>query len=386
MAGVAATTPPWPVIVRVEDLGARTAAGLVSASYFDVLGIETARGRFLLPSETSVPGEGSAAVVSHNFWMGELKGGDLIGSLITVNGIDLTIVGIGPAGFRGHHSELPPVDLWVPITLSEALYPELYAVSGGLFENEDMAWIYPVGRLAEKASIVTAEAELDVLGAALSEGIFGLVGLRTRAMNNRTITSRRTSWPRSSSTAACRLDRSAIPSANAVGRPAVPATSSRTSWFHPSSPPCAMTRIRRASRSCEPYSREMVARRTRRRSRARRRQTKAAGVSMSVPGVRGSAQSRPGCTPTNFGDRSQSASDSASGCERGLARRADGTPSQGADAALASRQRSASTRCAGCSRGRSRGRRAERSRSPRLSPAPPHSRYPSSRSRFLVGI
>lgn len=168
LSGVAATGPSAPVIVRRDGRTTRVTASLVSADYFDVLGIEPARGRFLLPSETAVPGEGRAAVVSHDFWLEELNGVDPIGSRITVNGVEVALVGVGPAGFRGHLTELP-TDLWLPITLIDALYPQSGATSGGFFDRQDLAWIYAVGRLSEGASIAAAKAELEGLGAALAE-------------------------------------------------------------------------------------------------------------------------------------------------------------------------------------------------------------------------
>lgn len=169
LSGVAATTPPWPAIVRFDDKMARGGASLVSSDYFEVLGIEPADGRFLLPSETSIPGQGSVAVVSHDFWLQDLGGVDAIGSSITVNGVDLTIVGVGPAGFRGHVTEYP-AGLWLPITLADALYPQFGASNGGTFERRDLAWTFPVGRLSEGTSIAAVQAELDALGAALAKG------------------------------------------------------------------------------------------------------------------------------------------------------------------------------------------------------------------------
>lgn len=170
LAGVAATTGPGTVVVRLGDRTMRPAASLVSAGYFDVLGIEPSRGRFLLPEETSIPGEGRAAVISHDFWLENLHGVDPVGSRITVNGVEVTIVGVGPPGFRGRLTDFR-ADMWVPITLIDALFPPSGANTGGMFGRQSLDWIHPVGRLSEGASIDAAQAEMSALGAVLAEDV-----------------------------------------------------------------------------------------------------------------------------------------------------------------------------------------------------------------------
>lgn len=87
----------------VESDGERspTAATLVTANYFDVLGVRPALGTTF--STTDDAGCGALeAVVSHGFWRWRL-GADphVIGRTVIVEGITFTIVGVGPEGFAG---------------------------------------------------------------------------------------------------------------------------------------------------------------------------------------------------------------------------------------------------------------------------------------------
>jgi predicted permease len=86
----------------------------VTASYFDVLAIEPSLGRFFERLEASPPASAAVAVVSERFWRTRL-GGDAsaLGSTIRVNGTPVTVIGVGPPGFRGHM--LVPVDVFLPL-------------------------------------------------------------------------------------------------------------------------------------------------------------------------------------------------------------------------------------------------------------------------------
>jgi putative ABC transport system permease protein len=74
---------------------------LVSLEYFDTLGVSPQRGRFFEP-EIDKPGGAAPAVVSDRFWRTRLGADpEAVGRAIRINGGPATIVGIGPAGFRG---------------------------------------------------------------------------------------------------------------------------------------------------------------------------------------------------------------------------------------------------------------------------------------------
>jgi predicted permease len=133
-------------------------AEYVTGSYFPVLGVKPARGRLLGPEEDRDLGGHPFVVLSHRYWQNQL-GGDpsVIGRIITVNGRQLTIVGIAAAGFDGTTLGAH-VDLFVPITMRGVLDAGFDA-----FRNRRRYWIYGFARLRAGITIEQASAQENVL-------------------------------------------------------------------------------------------------------------------------------------------------------------------------------------------------------------------------------
>jgi macrolide transport system ATP-binding/permease protein len=74
----------------------------VSGSFFPALGISPYLGRFILPSEGSVPGADPVMVISYRYWQSRFGGNpSIVGKTVLINGHPVTIVGIAPKGFLG---------------------------------------------------------------------------------------------------------------------------------------------------------------------------------------------------------------------------------------------------------------------------------------------
>src|SRR6478752_1005693 len=73
---------------------------LVSGSYFPTLGIRPALGRLFSPNDDQTIGGHPIAVLNYAFWETRL-GSDpnVLNQQITVNGQQLTIIGVGPKNF-----------------------------------------------------------------------------------------------------------------------------------------------------------------------------------------------------------------------------------------------------------------------------------------------
>src|SRR4028119_1837013 len=85
---------------------------LVSASYFGLLGLSPAQGRFFTPDEDREPFEDYVVVLGHHVWTRRF-GSDpaVVGRLLDLNGESYRVVGVGPEGFRGLTDK---ADLWAP--------------------------------------------------------------------------------------------------------------------------------------------------------------------------------------------------------------------------------------------------------------------------------
>ncbi|MGH7506784.1 MAG: ABC transporter permease, partial [Longimicrobiales bacterium] len=92
---------------------------IVSAGYFETLGIAPALGRTFTEDESYGPGENEAgdrpsiAIVSHRLWRERLGGArDVLGGTIDLDGVAHEIVGVMPAGFADPFGSR--ADVWLP--------------------------------------------------------------------------------------------------------------------------------------------------------------------------------------------------------------------------------------------------------------------------------
>ncbi|HZF29812.1 MAG TPA: ABC transporter permease [Gammaproteobacteria bacterium] len=138
---------------------ARMANGiLVSGSYFSVLGLEPAAGRLIGPDDEPKIGEGAVAVLSYDYWQSGLGGApDAIGRRLTVNGHELTIVGVAPKGFEGTILGFKP-QVFVPLTLRWLMEPQRVRDE----EDRRAYWIYLFARLKPGVAPEQASATLNV--------------------------------------------------------------------------------------------------------------------------------------------------------------------------------------------------------------------------------
>ena len=108
-----------PVSVGSRDNADRAWAELVSANYFDVLGVKPILGRgFLAEEGADRPGAFPIAVISYRMWQNRYGGArDVVGKTIRLNRHELTIIGVAPPNFRGTTVGLV-YDVWMPIAMA----------------------------------------------------------------------------------------------------------------------------------------------------------------------------------------------------------------------------------------------------------------------------
>ena len=138
---------------------------MVSASFFDLLGVRPAAGRFFLPDEDTKPGGNNVAVLSYALWTNKFGANpNAVGQIITLNATPFTIVGIAPNGFKGTFTFNNAEAIWVPVSM----YPQMLA---GFFKDNfnTRRFLATVvyGRLKDGVSITSAEASLKTIASGL---------------------------------------------------------------------------------------------------------------------------------------------------------------------------------------------------------------------------
>ncbi len=99
-------------------------AQTVSGNYFSLLEVTPALGRAFRPEEDKTPDRHPVVVLAHHFW--KKLGGDrgIIGSALTLNGRQFTVIGVAPQKFTGTDVGVAP-DLWVPMAMRGWVAPGL---------------------------------------------------------------------------------------------------------------------------------------------------------------------------------------------------------------------------------------------------------------------
>lgn len=135
-------------------------ASMVTSSYFDVLGVRPAIGRFFDASVDVGAGAHPEVILTEGLWR-RWFGADpsAVGRSIRLNGLSYTIVGVTPGRFRGT-SLLSAPELFVPMTMQ----PNLMPTSGNLLESRGWGGVSIVGRLAVGSTVGAAAADVREIG------------------------------------------------------------------------------------------------------------------------------------------------------------------------------------------------------------------------------
>src|SRR6202140_5072035 len=140
-------------------------AQLVSATYFDVLGIRPVQGRFFMPDEDTKPNGNDFAVLSYALWANKL-GSDpgIIGKPLIFDARPYTVIGIAPQGFRGTITFFSSEQVWIPTSMKDQ-------VLGGkikdFFNERRFLTVETCGRLKPGLEMSAAEASLKTIASHL---------------------------------------------------------------------------------------------------------------------------------------------------------------------------------------------------------------------------
>jgi predicted permease len=152
-----------PLSLGVAGGAQRIDGGLVTNNYFETLGTRAALGRLFSSSESEQPGATPHVVLSHRFWMQQFLGDrSIVGRALTINSKSFTVIGVAQEGFQGTTLFAP--DLWMPMQMAADAMPRQ---ADSLLTSRDAVWLIMGGRLKPGVTREQAQAQLNLIGAAL---------------------------------------------------------------------------------------------------------------------------------------------------------------------------------------------------------------------------
>ncbi len=156
---------PTPACLTVEQQPQWIEAQIVSANFFELLGVKPILGRTFLPDEDQKPGGNPVLVISENLWRRRF-GADpsILGRVVDLNRHSFTIVGVVPASFHG--SMTPSIfDVWAPLSMIwEVRNQGTYFLTA----RDARGW-HNLARLQPGVSIAQAQAVVATLDAQLAK-------------------------------------------------------------------------------------------------------------------------------------------------------------------------------------------------------------------------
>src|SRR5213080_2331464 len=144
-------------------------ARFVTGNFFSVLGVPAYAGRTFAAAEDETPGEDPVAVLTYDYWQGRFSGSRAaIGSVMRVNDVAVTIIGVTPPGFHGDIVG-QPIDFWLPMMMHPAIQPRQ-----DMIDDRAWSWVVMMGRLKPGATLEQARQEVSAIEAnAIRDNVSG---------------------------------------------------------------------------------------------------------------------------------------------------------------------------------------------------------------------
>jgi predicted permease len=141
--------------LSIGDRAERATGSIVSANYFDALGVPPIMGRGFLPEEDTGRNAHPVAVISYRLWQSRYHGDPaIVGKTQVLNGVRHTIVGVAPQGFDGTFVGWA-INFWVPVSMQETFEP-----GGYMLEDRGARWIE--GFAIRKPGVTEAQAQAEL--------------------------------------------------------------------------------------------------------------------------------------------------------------------------------------------------------------------------------
>ena len=142
--------------LSIGDRAEVTTGSIVSANYFDAMGVHPMLGRGFEPGEDTGRNSHPVTVISYQLWKGRFKGDpQIIGKAQRLNNVVHTIVGVAPEGFYGTFVGWA-MQFWVPASMEE-----IFESGGYKLEDRGARWIESYVRLKPGVTEVQAQQEIS---------------------------------------------------------------------------------------------------------------------------------------------------------------------------------------------------------------------------------
>jgi macrolide transport system ATP-binding/permease protein len=142
----------------IGERAERVAGSVVSANYFDALGVHPILGRGFEPAENLGRNSHPVVVISYQLWRGRFQGDPaIVGKTQMINGLQHTIVGVAPEGFYGTFVGYA-FQFWVPASMQET-----FETGGYKLEDRDARWIEGFVRLKPGVTREQAQQEISAV-------------------------------------------------------------------------------------------------------------------------------------------------------------------------------------------------------------------------------
>jgi macrolide transport system ATP-binding/permease protein len=150
--------------LSIGDRAEVSTGSIVSANYFDAIGVQPILGRGFEPGEDSGRSAHPVTVISYQLWQGRFKGDpQIIGKTQRLNGVLHTIVGVAPQGFYGTFVGWA-MQFWVPASMEE-----IFEGSGYKLEDRGARWIEAYARLKPGVTREQAQQEIAMVAKRLEK-------------------------------------------------------------------------------------------------------------------------------------------------------------------------------------------------------------------------
>jgi predicted permease len=151
--------------VSVGERAQVITGSIVSANYFDAIGVQPMLGRGFEPGEDTGRNAHPVVVISYHLWQTRFNGDrEIIGKTQQFDNVVHTIVGVAPEGFYGTFVGRE-MEYWVPASMLEAFYG-----GGNKLEDRGARWCEAYVRLKPGVTRNQAQQEISAIASRLEAG------------------------------------------------------------------------------------------------------------------------------------------------------------------------------------------------------------------------